>query len=424
MVHRRYTDAVMGVLTSKTRSWMAAIVALSLLWALCLLAPQAQALDESDPSTSTTTSSSTTTTSSSTTTSSTSSTTSTTVASTTTEVDVPRFTGVGFWLMQVSENQFQVRVLLSISSMPITFPAGSLSISWTVTGAGSTVATGTLPMDGTTGLISPNPFPITEVVNLWGLRASTDYLLSVTAGVPGNMVSGSRTITTNGSGAQTTTTVSGGGGGGSDSGSDTPATSVPVDDEAPYMARIDENNVVIDTCVCSVSFVLSNPDRYPGTWVPMWMGVNGKNYAGPGWTYDRAAQNFYPPTTTTTSTSTSTTIAESTSSTSSTSTTIGINAARAGRASGRTVAIGTEAVQSAARLDVTRNSNRHVFTVASTMPNTRVIIRAVRTGARTLSWVTTTDSTGRARVSAGRNLTGYLVSLWINGSRWDVATVR
>ena len=405
----------------KTRSSMAAVTVLAAVWSLLALSPQVRALDESDPGSTTTSSSTTTTTS---TTTSSSSTTTTTVASTTTEVETPRFTGVGFWLMQVSENQFQVRVLLSISSMPITFPAGSLSISWTVTSGGSTVATGTLPMDGTTGLIFPNPFPITEVVNLWGLRASTDYLLSVTAGIPGNMVSGSRTITTNGSGAQTTTTVGGGDGGGSDPGTDTPATSVPVNDEAPYMARIDDNNVVIDTCVCSVSFVLSNPDRYPGTWVPMWMGVNGKNYAGLGWTYDRAAQNFYPPTTTTTSTTTSTTIAESTSSTSSTSTTIGINAARAGRASGRTVAIGTEAVQSAARLEVTRNSNRHVFTVASTMPNTRVTVRAVRTGARTLSWVTTTDSTGRARVSAGRNLTGYLVSLWINGSRWDAATVR
>lgn len=394
MVHRRYTNALMKVSMRKTWSSVAAVTVLAAVWSLLALSPQVHALDDSDLGT-----------------------------TTTTKVETPRFTGVGFWLMQVSENQFQVRVLLSISSMPITFPAGSLTISWTVTSGGSTVATGTLPMDGTTGLISPNPFPITEVVNVWGLRPSTDYLLSVTAGIPGNMVSGSRTITTNGSGSQTTTTVGGGGGGGSDPGTDTPATSVPVDDEAPYMARIDDNNVVIDTCVCSVSFVLSNPDRYPGTWVPMWMGVNGKNYAGPGWTYDRVAQNFYPPTTMT-ATTTSTTIDESTSSTSFTSTTIGINAARAGRASGRAVVIGTEVAQSTARLDVSRNSNRHLITVASTMPNTRVTIRAVRSGARTLSWVTTTDLTGRARVSAGRNLQGYLVSLWINGSRWDATTVR
>ncbi len=48
----------------------------------------------------------------------------------------------------------------------------------------------------------------------------------------------------------------------------------------------------------------ANPSRYPGTWVPMWMGVNGKNYAGPGWIYDPVAENFYPPTTTTTTTTT------------------------------------------------------------------------------------------------------------------------
>ena len=398
------------------RASIAAGVVLAVVWTMLSISPRAHALDESGSTTTSTDPSSTTIDSSSTTSSST---TTTVVASTTTEAESPRFTGVGFWLMQVSENQFQVRVLLSVSQLPITFPAGSLSISWTVTSGGSTVATGTLPMDGTTGLISPNPFPITEVVNLWGLRAGTDYLLSVTAGIPGNMVSGSRTITTNGSGWQTTTTVGGGDGGGSDPDPDTPATSVPVDDEAPYMARIDENNIVIDTCVCSVSFVLSNPDRYPGTWVPMWMGVNGKNYAGPGWTYDRVAKNFYPPTTTT-----STTVAESTSSTTSTSTSIGINAARANRATGTFANSVAGQLQPSASLGVSRRGAPHTLTVSSTMPATRVVLRAVRPGTRALSWVTTTNLRGEAQVRAGRNLQGYVVSLWVDGKRWDAITVR
>ena len=403
------------------RASIAAGVVLAVVWTMLSISPRAHALDESGSTTTSTDPSSATIDSSSTTSSST---TTTVVASTTTEAESPRFTGVGFWLMQVSENQFQVRVLLSVSQLPITFPAGSLSISWTVTSGGSTVATGTLPMDGTTGLISPNPFPITEVVNLWGLRAGTDYLLSVTAGIPGNMVSGSRTITTNGSGWQTTTTVGGGDGGGSDPDPDTPATSVPVDDEAPYMARIDENNIVIDTCVCSVSFVLSNPDRYPGTWVPMWMGVNGKNYAGPGWTYDRVAKNFYPPTTTTTSTTTSTTVAESTSSTTSTSTSIGINAARANRATGTFANSVAGQLQPSASLGVSRRGAQHTLTVSSTMPATRVVLRAVRPGTRALSWVTTTNLRGEAQVRAGRNLQGYVVSLWVDGKRWDAITVR
>ena len=375
------------------------------------VAPRAHALDDSDSTTTSTELTSLTSTS-----------TTTTVASSTTEVESPRFVGVGFWLMQVSENQFQVRVLLSISQLPITFPAGSLSVSWTVTSGGSTVATGTLPMDGTTGLISPNPFPVTEVVNLWGLRASTDYLLTVTAGIPGNMVTGSRTITTNGVGWQTTTTVGGGDGGGSDPDPDTPATSVPADDEAPYMARIDENNIVIDTCVCTVSFVLSNPERYPGTWVPMWMGVNGKNYAGPGWTYDRAAKNFFPPTTTTTSTTTTTTVADSTSST--TSTSIGINAARANRATGTFVNSVTGRPQPSASLDVIRRGAQHTFMVSSSMPTTRVVLRAIRQGGRALSWATMTNPRGEARMQAGRNLQGYIVSLWMAGKRWDTITIR
>lgn len=391
------------------------------------------ALDEGDPTTTTTTTTpSTTSSSTSTTSSSSTSSTSTTSTSTTTTTSIeapsttesasPRFTGVGFWLMQVSENQFQVRVLLSISQMPITFPAGSLTISWTVTSSGSTVATGTLPMDGTTGLIAPNPFPITEVVNLWGLRGGTDYVLSVTAGIPGNMVSGSRTITTNGSGWQTTTTA-GGSGSDSDSGSDGPATSVPTDDEAPYMARIDENNVVIDTCVCVVSYVRTNPDRYPGTWVPMWMGVNGKNYAGPGWIYDRAAQNFYPPTTTTTTTTT--TLPESTSSSvSATTTTVGLSAARASRSGARIDLSPTALDPQRADLTVGVRSSGSVLAVTSKFPNAKLTIRATRAGSRTLTWSLTTNSLGEIRQVTRRNLSGYTVSVWFAGARLDSEQVR
>jgi hypothetical protein len=411
VVHRRYNCEVPKNSQDTTRASIAAGLVLAIVWMMLSVVPRVHALDDSDPTTTSTESTSLTSTS-----------TSTTVASSTTEVESPRFVGVGFWLMQVSENQFQVRVLLSISQLPITFPAGSLSVSWTVTSGGSTVATGTLPMDGTTGLISPNPFPVTEVVNLWGLRASTDYLLTVTAGIPGNMVTGSRTITTNGAGWQTTTTVGGGDGGGSDPDPDTPATSVPADDEAPYMARIDENNIVIDTCVCTVSFVLSNPERYPGTWVPMWMGVNGKNYAGPGWTYDRAAKNFFPPTTTTTSTTTTTTVADSTSST--TSTSIGINAARANRATGTFVNSVTGRPQPSASLDVIRRGAQHTFMVSSSMPTTRVVLRAIRPGGRALSWAMMTNPRGEARMQAGRNLQGYIVSLWMAGKRWDTITIR
>ena len=142
------------------------------------------------------------------------------------------------------------------------------------------------------------------VFNVWGLSPGTTYTVSVSGGYPGNMVSGSRSITTNGSGwgSTTTSTISSGTSTSTSVSSGTTATTVFYNDPALYMARINSSNVVIDVCVCSESFVRENPSRYPGTWVPMWMGVNGKNYAGPGWIYDPVAENFYPPTTTTTST--------------------------------------------------------------------------------------------------------------------------
>jgi hypothetical protein len=143
-----------------------------------------------------------------------------------------------------------------------------------------------------------------EVVSASNLSANTTYVVTMNAGISGNMVSGSRSITTNGSGwgSTTTSTISIGTSTSTSVGNGTTATTVFYNDPALYMARINSSNVVIDVCVCSESFVRANPSRYPGTWVPMWMGVNGKNYAGPGWIYDPVAENFYPPTTTTTST--------------------------------------------------------------------------------------------------------------------------
>ena len=263
--------------------------------------------------TTTTTTAATTTTTAATTT--TTATTTTSAANTTTTAagsSSPTFTGVSFELLQLSENQFQVRPYIAVSRMPISTPGGLVQ-TWTVTRGGSAVASGTYT-SGSTALNSPNPFPM-EVVSASNLSANTTYVVTMNAGISGNMVSGSRSITTNGSGWGTTTTstinsgsststsVSGGTTTTSVSGgTTTTTTTVFYNDPAPYMARINSSNVVIDVCVCSESFVRSNPSRYPGTWVPMWMGVNGKNYAGPGWIYDPVAENFYPPTTTTTST--------------------------------------------------------------------------------------------------------------------------
>ena len=162
--------------------------------------------------------------------------------------------------------------------MPISTPGGLIQ-TWTVTSGGLTVASGTYT-SGSTALNSPNPFPM-QVVHVRDLSASTTYVITMNAGISCNMVSGSRSITTNGSGWGTTTTSTIGSGTSTSVVSGTTTTTIFYNDPAPYMARINSSNVVIDVCVCSESFVRSNPGRYPGTWVPMWMGVNGKNYAGP-----------------------------------------------------------------------------------------------------------------------------------------------
>lgn len=62
-----------------------------------------------------------------------------------------------------------------------------------------------------------------------------------------------------------------------------------------YFAQIDDNNIVITVHVVSAEFMAENPDRYPGTWIETYCDMPGKTYAGIGYTYDPATQNFIPP---------------------------------------------------------------------------------------------------------------------------------
>jgi hypothetical protein len=62
-----------------------------------------------------------------------------------------------------------------------------------------------------------------------------------------------------------------------------------------YFAQI-ENNVVISVHVVSQEFIDENPDRYPGTWVETFVDVEGKTYAGIGYTYNAKTKNFTAPT--------------------------------------------------------------------------------------------------------------------------------
>lgn len=64
---------------------------------------------------------------------------------------------------------------------------------------------------------------------------------------------------------------------------------------AQYFAQIDANNVVTHVAVVQQDFLEANPDRYTGTWVETFVGVEGKTYAGMGFIYDPVTQDFTAP---------------------------------------------------------------------------------------------------------------------------------
>ena len=61
---------------------------------------------------------------------------------------------------------------------------------------------------------------------------------------------------------------------------------------AQYFAQV-VDGVVTDVRVVSAEFMAENPDRYPGTWVETFIGVEGKTYAGVGYTWN--GTNFVAP---------------------------------------------------------------------------------------------------------------------------------
>ncbi len=64
---------------------------------------------------------------------------------------------------------------------------------------------------------------------------------------------------------------------------------------AKYFAQIDANNVVTHVAVVRRDFLEANPDRYPGVWVETFVDTPGKTYAGIGYIYDPATQDFTAP---------------------------------------------------------------------------------------------------------------------------------
>ena len=64
---------------------------------------------------------------------------------------------------------------------------------------------------------------------------------------------------------------------------------------AQYFAQLDDNNVVTHVAVVQKDFLDANPARYPGTWVETFFDTEGKVYAGIGFIYDDATQDFTAP---------------------------------------------------------------------------------------------------------------------------------
>ena len=64
---------------------------------------------------------------------------------------------------------------------------------------------------------------------------------------------------------------------------------------AQYFAQIDDNNIVTKVAVVQREFLEANPQRYQGRWVETFFDTAGKTYAGIGYTYNEASQDFVAP---------------------------------------------------------------------------------------------------------------------------------
>jgi hypothetical protein len=62
-----------------------------------------------------------------------------------------------------------------------------------------------------------------------------------------------------------------------------------------YFAQIDENNIVTYVAVVTAEFMSENPERYPGNWVETFFNTPGKIYAGVGFIYLPAVDDFMAP---------------------------------------------------------------------------------------------------------------------------------
>jgi hypothetical protein len=55
---------------------------------------------------------------------------------------------------------------------------------------------------------------------------------------------------------------------------------------AQYFAQINNESIVTFVAVVTAEFMAENPERYQGEWIETFIGVEGKTYAGVGYTWN------------------------------------------------------------------------------------------------------------------------------------------
>ena len=122
-------------------------------------------------------------------------------------------------LAQVSTNQIQVNGCLNLRSATVSIsPAQAITATWRVTRAGTEVVSGSDSTAATSSLSASDNIACIFLANVTGLSPSTEYTVSFTAGISGDTVTGSRTVTTSNAPTTTTSTTS----------TTTTSTTVPV----------------------------------------------------------------------------------------------------------------------------------------------------------------------------------------------------
>jgi hypothetical protein len=62
-----------------------------------------------------------------------------------------------------------------------------------------------------------------------------------------------------------------------------------------YFAQLNDDNIVVNVDVVTAEFMQENPNRFTGVWVETFIDSSDKTYAGIGYIYDAATDNFLIP---------------------------------------------------------------------------------------------------------------------------------